>query len=449
MQHYSATYAPEDNKLRLYSLSRLDAETYQRVAAAGFRWAPKQELFVAPAWTPAREDLLLSLCETIEPEDTTVADRAAERRQRFEGYAEKRLQEAEAEHARVDAITEHIPLGQPILVGHHSERRARKDAERIQEGMRRAVKAAETSKHWDWRALGVARYAKMKSDPAVRQRRVKGLEADLRKQQRIIKESDTFLEYWSRPDLTMAQALAIANICHLSFCFPLDKYPRAAGASQYEGMRSLWSALDDDIIDAPAAQQLALEALTRQRQHAQRWADHYTGRLEYERAQLDDAGGDFGERFPFVAGATVLIKDEWLAVIRVNRSGGRIVSLTTTAPRHVHWTNTWKFGVEDVKDFRAPSADQAAASKAPPIVNYPGESMLAITSAEWAATNKDYKAVRVAQASAEHGAHRYRVIMRNCRLHPVFLTDKKRVDLPAAAAAAAAAPVPQPEACAA
>lgn len=439
MQHYIATYSPEDNKLRLYTLHRLDAETYQRVSAAGFRWAPKQELFVAPAWTPAREDLLLALCDEIEPEDTSVADRAAERGERFEGYAENRLQEAEAEHARVDAIAEHIPLGQPILVGHHSERRARKDAERIQEGMRRAVKAAETSKYWDWRALGVARYAKMKSDPAVRQRRIKGLEADLRKQQRIIKEAETFLQHWSQAALTKEQALAIANYCHLSFNFPLDKYPRPADVSHYEGPRSLWSALHDGIIDTPTALQLAVPALTRQRDHAQRWADHYAGRLEYERAQLEDVGGDFGERFPFVAGATVLIEGQWLAVIRVNRSGGRIVSLTTAAPRHVHWTNTWKFGVEDVQDFRPPTVDQAVAAKAPPIVNYPDEGILAITSAEWAETNKDYKAVRTALATAEHGAHRYRVIMRNSRLCHVFLTDKKRVDRPAA--------VVLPEAC--
>jgi hypothetical protein len=48
---YTATYSPEDNKLRLYSAARLDSETYARVKAAGFIWAPKQDLFVAPMWT--------------------------------------------------------------------------------------------------------------------------------------------------------------------------------------------------------------------------------------------------------------------------------------------------------------------------------------------------------------------------------------------------------------
>src|SRR3990172_5821451 len=62
----TATYSPDDNKLRLYASARLDADTYARVKAAGFIWAPKQELFVAPMWTPQREDLLIELCGAID-----------------------------------------------------------------------------------------------------------------------------------------------------------------------------------------------------------------------------------------------------------------------------------------------------------------------------------------------------------------------------------------------
>ncbi len=51
-QTYRATYSPDDNKLRLYASLRLDEETYSLINKAGFRWAPKQELFVAPARTP-------------------------------------------------------------------------------------------------------------------------------------------------------------------------------------------------------------------------------------------------------------------------------------------------------------------------------------------------------------------------------------------------------------
>lgn len=49
----SATYSPEDNKLRLYPAGCLDSETYARVKAAGFIHAPKQGLFVV-RYVPVR-----------------------------------------------------------------------------------------------------------------------------------------------------------------------------------------------------------------------------------------------------------------------------------------------------------------------------------------------------------------------------------------------------------
>src|SRR5580765_2626408 len=184
-----ATYSPEDNKLRLYSLGRLPKELYERVRAAGFIWAPKQELFVAPMWTPQREDLLLELCGEIGDEDTSLVDRAEQRAERFEDYSENRAEDAEQARAAVARIADGIPMGQPLLIGHHSERHARKDAEKIENGMRRAVKMWETSQYWQYRAAGAVRAAKYKELPAVRARRIKKIEADVRKLDRADKES--------------------------------------------------------------------------------------------------------------------------------------------------------------------------------------------------------------------------------------------------------------------
>src|SRR5690554_3404611 len=96
MTTFTATYSPEDNKLRLYASSRLDAETYQRVKSAGFVWAPKQELFVAPKWTPGREDLLVELAGEIEPEEMTLVERAQAKAERLDALARKRHREANA-----------------------------------------------------------------------------------------------------------------------------------------------------------------------------------------------------------------------------------------------------------------------------------------------------------------------------------------------------------------
>ena len=131
MQELTATYSPDDNKLRLYANGKLPPDIYEKVKAAGFKWAPKQELFVAPMWTPQRADLLEELCGEIGDEDTSLVDRAAIRSERFEEYSDKRATEAARAQEQVEALTNGIPLGQPILIGHHSEKHARKHAEKI------------------------------------------------------------------------------------------------------------------------------------------------------------------------------------------------------------------------------------------------------------------------------------------------------------------------------
>src|SRR5262245_22751484 len=154
MIEFEATYSPDDNKLRFTASARLDPELYARVRKAGFIWAPKQSVFVAPMWTPDREDLLLELAGDIGDHDNSLLDRAEQRAERFAGYRENRTRDAQNAHAAVERITDGIPMGQPILVGHHSERRARKDQEKIETGMRRALKMWRTAEYWKDRAAG-------------------------------------------------------------------------------------------------------------------------------------------------------------------------------------------------------------------------------------------------------------------------------------------------------
>jgi hypothetical protein len=297
MTTYTATYSPDDNKLRLYASSRLDKETYDRVKAAGFKWAPKQDLFVAPMWTPQREDLLIELAGEIGDEDTSLCDRAEERADRFEVYGEKRLADAERARNAVAAIADNIPFGQPILVGHHSERHARRDAEKIENGMRKAVKMWQTSKYWESRAAGALRHAKYKELPAVRARRIKTIEAEKRKVERSKANALKQIKAWqivagiNDPDKQRAAGLAVANCAdYWSLSFPLAKYPRNPPASQYEGPMGLWSAIDGGVITAAQAAEIAIPAYERSLPRQDRWLEHYENRLVYERAMLDEAG---------------------------------------------------------------------------------------------------------------------------------------------------------------
>ncbi|ENU1325305.1 DUF3560 domain-containing protein, partial [Escherichia coli] len=316
VQMYRATYSPDDNKLRLYAVSRLDPETYKKVHDAGFRWAPKQALFVAPAWTPGREDVLLSLAGEIEDEDSTLAERQEARAERFTGYSGKRASESAQALDEVERLAAMIPPGQPILVGHHSERRARRDAQRIENGMKRAVMLFERAEYWEERARSALLHAKYKERPDVRWRRIKKIEADLRKAEKTIAQSQKYLTMWRAESLDLNMAKLISSHDHISACFPLDTYPRPAEKSQYEGSRSLWSALDDDIITTEQAREIAIRCHERQIQHQQRWVNHYQNRLIYERAMLDESGGVVTRTQDFEPGGQVFSRGEWLTIIR-------------------------------------------------------------------------------------------------------------------------------------
>jgi hypothetical protein len=74
--------------------------------------------------------------------------------------------------------------------------------------MRRAVKMWDTAKYWTDRADAAVRHAKYKERPDVRARRIKTLEADKRRQERRIAESQKFLKMWQREGLTRALALS-------------------------------------------------------------------------------------------------------------------------------------------------------------------------------------------------------------------------------------------------
>lgn len=299
---YTATYSPEDNKIRLSASSRLSAEEYARVKAAGFKWAPKQEVFIAPMWTPEREDLALEFAGEIEDEDSTLMDRAEQRAERFEDYSDKRAADAESARRHVASIADGIPLGQPILVGHHSEKHARRDAEKIENGMRRAVKMWETSKYWTDRAAAAVRHAKYKELPSVRARRIKGLESDARKQERYIDSAVTSLNAWEAVAALPEAEHAAVTLAGRSSCGNL-MLPRKEGDREdwtqrcdaYAGLTNHYPSLyaQRTVAEVVAA---ARGAYPRSIAHHTRWLNHFQNRLAYERAMLQESGGTAADK---------------------------------------------------------------------------------------------------------------------------------------------------------
>lgn len=110
------------------------------------------------------------------------ADRYAERGERATGHAQ--ALEAEAKQ-RASAI----PFGQPILVGHHSENRDRRDRERIGRKFDQSAQEAGRGRYWQGRAQAAQRYRAGRENLARTLRRIERLEAEQRRAERDIAEA--------------------------------------------------------------------------------------------------------------------------------------------------------------------------------------------------------------------------------------------------------------------
>lgn len=425
---YTATYSPDDNQLRLTCSQRLDPETYARVKAAGFIWAPRQEQFIAPMWTPQRADLCIELAGEIGDEDSTLVDRAEIRADRFEEYSDKRAAEARAAREAVRRIMDCIPMGQPILIGHHSQAHAERHAKQIERGMQRAVDRWETHNYWQRRAKAALRHAEYKERPDVRHRRIRTIEADERKQRKTVEEAEKLMRIWAKTprlewDKQTAFALFLAGRSESIPCGVNDAsgYPRS----------SLYSELQAGRMHGDQAWRLALEHFGRRVAWASRWLEHYGHRLAYERAMLDESGGLAAEKFDIQPGGRVLVRGEWLVVLRVNRKDGRTLSVTTNA-RFVAVR-----GIEDVGNYTPPTEEDAAkvakVSKLAPLCNYRTEGCREMTAAEWKhlTDRTDSAFIQKIAATETHDAHRHRSMSGPnwSRLH-VFITDAKEKPAP-------------------
>lgn len=78
--------------------------------------------------------------------------RKAARIERLQARAERLRGEGESRLAGARRLGDAIPFGQPILVGHHSEKRHRRDIARIDSGYRKGFEALKSAEHCERRA---------------------------------------------------------------------------------------------------------------------------------------------------------------------------------------------------------------------------------------------------------------------------------------------------------
>lgn len=87
------------------------------------------------------------------------------RRQRYLERADRAESEASARARRASEMGDCIPMGQPVLVGHHSEKRDRAFRKRIDTNMRKSVEASDKAGYYRGRAASVGSAGVSSDDP--------------------------------------------------------------------------------------------------------------------------------------------------------------------------------------------------------------------------------------------------------------------------------------------
>ena len=87
------------------------------------------------------------------------------RKERLEARADKLRKKADQHHKISHALVEHIPFGQPILVGHHSEKRHRRTLDRSWNHLGKAVEATKHADKLESRAASVGKAGISSDDP--------------------------------------------------------------------------------------------------------------------------------------------------------------------------------------------------------------------------------------------------------------------------------------------
>ena len=345
----TATYSPEDNKLRLY-VGRVPRDEYLLLKAQGWTSTPKQDCDFVATWTVSRRDTCLKYADIIEDEDMGPEDRAADRAERFGEYRDKRTDEATGHADSFDAG--------PHVHGFQSQARANRAASRHDRIGTRATDAWGKAEYWQRRTAGVISHALHVSSPGVRMGRIKTIEAELRKERAEIEKRLRIFRAWEKiraiedPEKQTRIALAFTG----STC-QWAEYPHPLGPTAFsrDGESSLYSLLsgvnlksEEDIKPRPEKHTItgkeACDLFFSDHSEPQtdnEWTLHMELRLAYENQMIEAQGGRAASLDIEVGG---FIGGKQIHKVNKSVKTGRVVSVHLRVPK----VSGWAYQIENV-----------------------------------------------------------------------------------------------------
>lgn len=165
-------------------------ETRQKMKSAGFRWSRYQKIWYAKGWNNQAETVAKEIAEyggeighvlTIAEKVDKQLERAEYRVDRYDERAEKAQIEGTSLLEQAHKMGDIIPFGQPIHVGHHSEKTDRNYRHKVFKKFEKGVETLEKAKYYEHRAKVAAEAEERLFNPGTVLRRIEKLQAEWRK----------------------------------------------------------------------------------------------------------------------------------------------------------------------------------------------------------------------------------------------------------------------------
>lgn len=300
---------------------------HQLVKDAGFKWSRREGFWYKPHSRDSRlsgheQDRLTRLADALKavgldvtvtvdndgPRRSTaeqVADDIERAERRSEAYADKAVRrhvESNGLSERAHAKAEMVPFGQPILVGHHSEKTHRSHLKKLHGLQDKAVETWREANEYERRAEAAERTMAHRLTAPATQRRIKKLEAEERKAVKMTirckASSKTVPSGW------MYEGRAECPFCRRSKMTPNDgRYPEHT-----PGDVERWTHILEDVTEKLAY-----------------WREHL--------AKLQGEGVKVWGPDDFKKGNLAFCWGQWRKVVRVNKKSLSVES-------GYSWTNT-------------------------------------------------------------------------------------------------------------
>jgi hypothetical protein len=187
MQGTLASYNKATGWLGITFPAKPGEEILTGLKSRGFRYESYSKRWRG-SYSLEREDYLKELAGIIEQVD--IAPNYGAKAEFAGNQADKHFEKSEEFHGRAEAIADMIPLGQPILVGHHSERRHRNDLEKIHSNFDKAREERDLAEKYQDRQERYSELANNGENPVTIHNRIQKLEADERKFSELVQEAE-------------------------------------------------------------------------------------------------------------------------------------------------------------------------------------------------------------------------------------------------------------------